>query len=164
MEPVLVLVLIKMFIIDIPSTLATNTAVQLINVSLQHMHSPRKRRVSVHWLCVATHASSTPQSYDFAHRSAGAPFSHAGQRESHVDGFVVALDESKSQTRQHRDALKRQFQWSSWEDADFTICGVQFRQYFVCISGGVRSAWITMVMLMRLNRCSVVRTLKTTRH
>ena len=50
---------------------------------------------------------------------------------AHVDDVLVALDDSKSETRQHCDALKRQFQWISWEDADFTISGVHFRQDFV---------------------------------
>ena len=50
---------------------------------------------------------------------------------AHVDDVLVALNDSKSETRQHCDALKRQFQWISWEDADFTISGVHFRQDFV---------------------------------
>ena len=50
---------------------------------------------------------------------------------AHVDDVLVALDDSKSETRQHCDALKQQFQWISWEDADFTISGVHFRQDFV---------------------------------
>ena len=49
----------------------------------------------------------------------------------HVDDFLVALDRIKNETRQHFDAPKQQFQLGSWEDADFTICGVHFRQDFV---------------------------------
>ena len=40
----------------------------------------------------------------------------------------MALEESKSETQQHFETLKQQFQWVSWEDADFTTCGVHFRQ------------------------------------
>ena len=42
--------------------------------------------------------------------------------------FLAVLDESKSETRPHRDALEQQFQWTSWEESDFAIRGVHYRQ------------------------------------
>ena len=45
--------------------------------------------------------------------------------------FLAAFDESKSETRPHCEALEQQFQWTSWENSDFTICGVHYRQNLV---------------------------------
>ena len=65
-----------------------------------------------------------------------------------MDELLVALHECESGTGQHIDALKQQFQWGSWEDVDFTICGVHVHQD-IGTTGGVRFAWIGMIMFMR---------------